>query len=615
MPWVALLTITALLFGWILDAQPPDLWPIWWVVAGAALIFGAGGYAAHFGSDHPAHWATLSAAGGLAGFGFAYFAHKVVGGPAVHWGFVALGLGVPYLLGAVRAASPAVRGRLGEEHLAALCVAVTTLVSLAVPLELERHWIAVAWALEAAALAWLLWKLGVRVLGYLSLALGAGAVVRLLLNPMVLSYPVGDLPVFNWFLYGYGLPALAFAGACLWMERARWGRWAQSFGWGSGAFVFALLTLEVRQGFHPGGLMGPPPTLVEWATYSHLWLLAAVALLAAYRRSERSLLAYLGVAFLVVSAGKICLVDAFAANPLWNPTDVGSLPVLNWLLYVYGLPALAFWLSGRLLDSESDEGTPPAGFLHAIALGLAFLLLTLEIRQVFHPGVMSRGSFSLAENAVITCAWLLMAAAMTYANRNVGSGVLRWGARLLLGLSAAKLLLVDVLALNPLWWHRDVGELPVLNLLLLAYVLPAALLWVAALAGGDPVLREHGRRVAFGGSLVLGFVWLSLGVRQFFHPRFLDAGPLSNAENYSYSAAWILFALMLLAIGIARRGRVVRVASLVVIFLAVSKVFLFDLRHLQDLYRVMSFLGLGVSLFLIAILYQRFVFSGAEHES
>jgi len=59
---------------------------------------------------------------------------------------------------------------------------------------------------------------------------------------------------------------------------------------------------------------------------------------------------------------------------------------------------------------------------------------------------------------------------------------------------------------------------------------------------------------------------------------------------------------------IASAGRTLRYASLVVMLLAVGKVFLFDTRNLSDLYRVFSFLGLGLSLLLLAWLYQRFVF-------
>ena len=59
---------------------------------------------------------------------------------------------------------------------------------------------------------------------------------------------------------------------------------------------------------------------------------------------------------------------------------------------------------------------------------------------------------------------------------------------------------------------------------------------------------------------------------------------------------------------VVSRGRLLRMASLLVMLLAAGKVFLFDVGRLGDLYRVLSFLGLGVSLLLIAYLYQRFVF-------
>jgi uncharacterized membrane protein len=51
-----------------------------------------------------------------------------------------------------------------------------------------------------------------------------------------------------------------------------------------------------------------------------------------------------------------------------------------------------------------------------------------------------------------------------------------------------------------------------------------------------------------------------------------------------------------------------RYASLGVMLLAVVKVFLFDTASLGDLYRVLSFLGLGLSLIVLGWLYQKFVF-------
>lgn len=46
----------------------------------------------------------------------------------------------------------------------------------------------------------------------------------------------------------------------------------------------------------------------------------------------------------------------------------------------------------------------------------------------------------------------------------------------------------------------------------------------------------------------------------------------------------------------------------IVILLAMGKVFLCDTRNLEDLYRVFSLFGLGLTSLTLAYLYQRFVF-------
>jgi uncharacterized membrane protein len=109
-------------------------------------------------------------------------------------------------------------------------------------------------------------------------------------------------------------------------------------------------------------------------------------------------------------------------------------------------------------------------------------------------------------------------------------------------------------------------------------------------------------------ALIFGFLTLTLEVRQAFHGSVLNQAVTTNAEMYAYSLVWILFATALLVAGIVTRGTVLRYGSAAVMLLAVGKVFLIDLAHLQDLYRVFSLFGLGVSLMLLAYLYQRFVF-------
>jgi uncharacterized membrane protein len=112
-------------------------------------------------------------------------------------------------------------------------------------------------------------------------------------------------------------------------------------------------------------------------------------------------------------------------------------------------------------------------------------------------------------------------------------------------------------------------------------------------------------------ALVLGFAFVTLELRQWFQGSRLDNGSIGSAENYAYSVVWILYGVALLVAGILRGGATLRWASLVVVLLAVGKVFLLDAAVLTGLYRVASFFGLGVSLMVIGYVYQRVVFGHA----
>jgi uncharacterized membrane protein len=81
----------------------------------------------------------------------------------------------------------------------------------------------------------------------------------------------------------------------------------------------------------------------------------------------------------------------------------------------------------------------------------------------------------------------------------------------------------------------------------------------------------------------------------------------SDAENYAYSAVWLLSALALFVAGIRLGLKHVRMAGLVVMSAVVLKVFLFDLSGIGGLYRIASFVGLGLCLVGIGWLYTRYV--------
>ncbi len=312
----------------------------------------------------------------------------------------------------------------------------------------------------------------------------------------------------------------------------------------------------------------------------------------------------------LVLAGAV-LLRLILNQTLLAGTPVGA-PLVNWLLYGYGLPAICFWLASRGFRHEKDDLL--VAVLEGGALFFTVLLVSFEIRSFFNAGDLTAGSYSFVEQATQGLSWAGLATACLFLHGRHPRPVLLWGSRLLGLVTIGHGLLGPLGLSNPLLKGVEVGDWPVFNLMGLAYLLPAM---IAALHMA--LARRQGEiwMARLAGLAVLGlvFVDITLEVRHAFHGTRLDLGPTPDAEWYAYSLAWLVYGAGLLAAGLAFHQKALRYASLAVIFLVVGKVFLFDMAALTGFYRALSFIGLGGCLLGIGYLYQRFVFAGqAEPE-
>jgi uncharacterized membrane protein len=76
------------------------------------------------------------------------------------------------------------------------------------------------------------------------------------------------------------------------------------------------------------------------------------------------------------------LVALVMARIAYEPRIVAELsttPVFNWILYGYGIPALAFWVAGHILRRRADD--PPTRMVEAGAILFTVLTAFLEIRH------------------------------------------------------------------------------------------------------------------------------------------------------------------------------------------------------------------------------------------
>jgi uncharacterized membrane protein len=302
-------------------------------------------------------------------------------------------------------------------------------------------------------------------------------------------------------------------------------------------------------------------------------------------------------------AGLILLRLLF--NPAVLGYGLGPIPLVNWILYGYGIPALSFHLAAKMFRKEADDQL--VALLEAGMLVFVTLLVTLEIRSLI-VGDLTYASYRFSEQASNTIAWGALALGCYHVYRKGGRRVFFFAWQILAVLAAGHVFLVQVLLDNPLWSGQAVGEAFLFNLLNLAYLAPALLaLAFARLFQLDH--RPHLLLIAGCSALVLLFVFFSLQVTQLHQGSRLSLSAVTQAESYSYSLVWLVYAGALLAIALYRNLQSLRYASLAVLSLAIGKVFLVDMAHLTGLFRVASFFGLGLSLIAIGTFYHRYVFT------
>jgi uncharacterized membrane protein len=299
----------------------------------------------------------------------------------------------------------------------------------------------------------------------------------------------------------------------------------------------------------------------------------------------------------------IISIARLAANPFLGEYAVSATLGEHWVLYGYGLPLLAFHAAFVMFRKQADDLLVTV--LESGRLLLLALLISGEIRVIV-AGSLTAGSVSFLELGLHSSVWLTMAFTRWWAYLRNARSVNWWGAAILTGLGSAAAL-YNILD-GPLLSWVTVGPLPLVNALGAAYLVPAAALGLTLWLARD-LLIKWVRWVLSALAFVLGWAWLTFETRHAFQGSRLRPYA-SDAESYAYSAVWLVAAFAILTAAIYWKRAELRYASLALIVIAVAKVFLVDMADLEGLYRVASFLGLGLSLVAIGYIYQRFVFAG-----
>ena len=287
MPAVGLASVVALECAWSFsrfDPANPNPTLVWYLTFYAVFaVFPFVFLRRLSGVSGP--WVSAAAAG-LAQFFLVYRLIQAVWPNSV-MGLLPAAFALPALAGLVvvfRKVPESSKARMSQ--LAWFGGATLFFVTLVFPMQFDRQWITIGWAMEGAALIWLFHRVphpGLRLTG---IALLVVAFARLAVNPAVISYHLrSDTAIFNWYLYTYALVAAAlFAGARLLAPRhAGAGTSARNTLAGLGTVLtFLLLNIEIADYF------SEPGTTLTFQfsgsfgrdmTYSIAWALFALGLL------------------------------------------------------------------------------------------------------------------------------------------------------------------------------------------------------------------------------------------------------------------------------------------------------------------------------------------------
>jgi len=256
--------------------------------------------------------------------------------------------------------------------------------------------------------------------------------------------------------------------------------------------------------------------------------------------------------------------------------------------------ALFYLLLVRLPAGKYLRGsTPLQAGLH---LSTAIVLLTIAIPLKAH-------------GRWLTVGWLMEAAALVWVARRNRSALLQVLATGCLGLGLVALLTNNsAAALIPLFNQRFATYA-------IAIAVCAFTAWLAwqAHERGEEAKVIPWPNLALGAALtvnVLILVAVGLEIDAFWwHQRWLGhESQLADFQMYAqftYSAWFMLYGALLLALGIGRKSALLRWQALVLLAVSIGKVFLVDTSELSQGLRILSFLGLGALLLGVSFVYQR----------
>jgi uncharacterized membrane protein len=314
-------------------------------------------------------------------------------------------------------------------------------LALALTMSLEKGWLTIALALMVPGIAWVADKRPLPALRWLAAAIIALVLARVAWEPRIVGSNVGTTPIFNWLLYGYGIPAAAFWYAGYLMRRRADDTPSRMADSAALLFTVLLAFLEIRHYMTGGNIYRQSSTLTEVALQVCVGLAITIGL-ERLRVHTRSIVHDVG-ALIIAALTLLAIVFGLGltVNPLFWPYSVGG-PFINLILLGYGLPALLTAALALLTRGLRPQAYSTIAAIVAVALAIAYL--SLEVRTLYQGPILARGPTSDAEQYTYSAVWLGFGVALLAAGTFLRSQPVRVASAAVVLLTVIKVFVVDM---------------------------------------------------------------------------------------------------------------------------------------------------------------------------
>lgn len=240
-----------------------------------------------------------------------------------------------------------------------------------------------------------------------------------------------------------------------------------------------------------------------------------------------------------------------------------------------------------------------------IHLGLAFLIWKAEGAEDLNAVVLSL-AFALTYITLaipiqftgyrITMAWAIEAAALTWIGKRLSQERMHWGALAVFWLVAIRLITLDAWMLpnsqmySTLWNGR-----------FLTFFVSSVALWMGAYWGRE---RPTALIYYIAGHVVM-LAGLTMEVLGWALRNSIPAN-IDSVESVGVSILWAVYALTLVGFGVVLRFVLNRILGLLLLGIVVIKLYIWDVWQLARVFRITSFVALGVLLLATSYLYSRY---------